>query len=260
MAAGPDGVRRKPRVVLATTTPRVRGMRATARRLLWPSLLTTALLLILFGLGTWQVHRLAWKTALLAQIDEAERATPVPLTETPAQFTKVSAIGTFMPDKTSLYGAEVRDIASGPAMGARMIEPMRRINGEVILIDRGWVPLSRPTPLDEPSGVVTVSGYVRSGDRPGWFSARDDPAARRFFTLDPNAIGAAIGQPDVPPFVLVVLAAHGGTPTTAEHWPDPARHMPRPPNNHLSYAITWYGLALALLAVFIARVRKGSHE
>jgi surfeit locus 1 family protein len=171
----------------------------------------------------------------------------------------VSATGTFLPDKASLYGAEVRDIMSGPAMGARMIEPMRRTNGEVILVDRGWVPTSRPGPLDEPPGVVTVSGYVRVGDRPGWFSAQDDPVRRRFFTLDPKAIGAAIGQPDVPPFVLVVLATAGGAPSTAGHWPDPARHMPRPPNSHLSYAITWYGLALALLAIFIVWARKGSH-
>ena len=43
---------------------------------------------------------------------------------------------------------------------------------------------------------------------------------------------------------------------TIEHWPDPARHLPRPPNNHLSYAITWYGLAVALLAIFVVWVRK----
>jgi surfeit locus 1 family protein len=33
-------------------------------------------------------------------------------------------------------------------------------------------------------------------------------------------------------------------------YPDPAQHLPRPPNNHLSYAITWYGLAAGLLLVF----------
>jgi surfeit locus 1 family protein len=238
-------------------------MRAAVRRLLWPGLMTAVMLAVLLGLGTWQVHRLAWKTDLLARIDRAESVAPVPLTETPAPFTpapftKVSATGVFLPDETALYGAEVRDIGSGPAMGARMIESFRQTNGEVILVDRGWVPLSRPKPVDEPNGTVTVSGYIRFGDRARWFNVSDDPVDRRFFTLDPRAIGAAIGRPDIRPIVLVLLAADNVTTPVAEHWPEPAQHMPRPPNSHLSYAITWYGLAVALLAVFIVWARKGS--
>jgi surfeit locus 1 family protein len=228
------------------------------RRLLGPALMTAGMLIVLLGLGTWQVRRLFWKDALLAQIDSAEASHPIPLPQAPSPFTKVSVTGTFLPDQAALYGALVRTIASGPEMGARMIVPMREANGDVILVDRGWVPLSRPGPVDQPEGTVTVSGYVRFGDSKHWFSAQDDPAARRFFTLDPKAIGDAVGQPNVRPFVLVLLANEpppGGEP---DHWPDPARYLPRPPNNHLSYAITWYGLAVALLAIFIVWARKGS--
>jgi surfeit locus 1 family protein len=142
-------------------------------------------------------------------------------------------------------------------MGAQLIEPMREVNGELILVDRGWVPLSRTEPLDQPTGEVTVSGYIRLGDTQHWFSAADDPLARRFFTLDPRAIGAAIGHPNIRPFVLVALAAGTGSSAVVQHWPEPARHLPRPPNNHLSYAITWYGLAIALLAIFMIWARKG---
>ncbi len=159
--------------------------------------MTAAMLLVLLGLGSWQVKRLFWKQALLAQIAQAEVAEPVPLARieaqgTPSPFMKISARGTFLPDETALYGAEVRDVASGPAMGAQLIEPMREVNGELILVDRGWVPLSRTGPLDQPTGEVTVSGYVRLGDTQHWFSAADDPSTRQFFTLDPRAIGAAI--------------------------------------------------------------------
>jgi surfeit locus 1 family protein len=143
-------------------------------------------------------------------------------------------------------------------MGAQLIEPMREVNGELILVDRGWVPLSRTGPLDQPTGEVTVSGYVRLGDTQHWFSAADDPSARRFFTLDPRAIGAAIGKPDIRPFVLVALGAGSGADAIVKRWPDPARHLPQPPNNHLSYAITWYGLAVALLTIFTIWARKGS--
>jgi surfeit locus 1 family protein len=245
------------------------------RRLLWPSLMTALMLIVLLGLGTWQVRRLIWKEDLLAQIERAEASAPVPLpplaslsgaspstlsplTPSLSPFMKVSATGTFLADSVALYGADVRTIASGPVMGARMIEPLREANGDVILVDRGWVPLSRSAPIDQPSGAFTVSGYIRSGDSASWFSAKDNLVERRFFTLDPKAIGAAIGLPNVPPFVLVVLGTQTGAGPTEEHWPDPARHLPRPPNSHLSYAITWYGLALALLAIFIVWARKGS--
>jgi surfeit locus 1 family protein len=218
--------------------------------------MTAVMLIVLLGLGTWQVKRLFWKEALLAQIDHAEAADPVSLSETPSPFTKVAATGTLLPGESALYGAEVRDIPSGPEMGARMIEPMRETNGDIILIDRGWVPLSRPGPIDQPDGMVTISGYVRFGDRAHWFSATDDPVARRFFTLDPKAIGAAVGQPNVRPFVLVALASRPES--GVNHWPDPARHLPRPPNSHLSYAITWYGLAVALLAIFVVWAMRES--
>jgi surfeit locus 1 family protein len=227
-----------------------------SRRLLWPSLMTAGMLIVLLGLGTWQVRRLFWKEGMLAQIDRAEAADPVPLSPAPSPFTKVSVTGIFLPGETALYGADVRTIPSGPAMGARLIEPMREANGDVILVDRGWVPLSRPGPIDQPEGLVTVAGYLRFGDSVHWFSARDDPAARRFYTLDPKAIGDAIGQPEVRPFVLVALGS--GPDATPNRWPDPARHLPRPPNSHLSYAITWYGLAMALLAIFVVWAKRES--
>jgi surfeit locus 1 family protein len=232
-----------------------------SRRLLWPATMTAAMLIVLLGLGTWQVQRLLWKQALLAQIERAEAAGPVPLAELSAvtPFIKVSVTGTFLPSETALYGADVRDAASGPTMGAQLIEPLREANGDLILVERGWVPLSRSGALDQPASVVTVLGYVRAGDTPGWFSAKDDPAARRFFTLNPAVIGSAIGHPNVRNFVLVALAAGPGSGAIVDRWPDPARHLPRPPNNHLAYAITWYGLAVALLAIFIVWARKESH-
>jgi surfeit locus 1 family protein len=222
--------------------------------------MTAGMLIVLLGLGTWQVKRLFWKQALLAQIDRAEAAAPLPLSQlsSPSPFAKVSVTGTFLAGVTALYGADVRTIGAEPAMGARLIEPMRATSGDVILVDRGWVPLSRPEPIDQPAGTVTISGYVRFGDSPHWFSGKDDLAARRFYTLDPKAIGVAVGQPDVRPFVLVALTSAPGPAMPADRWPDPARYLPRPPNNHLSYAITWYGLAMALLAIFIVWARKGS--
>lgn len=238
-------------------------MTGSYRRLLWPGITTAVTLLVLLSLGSWQVKRLFWKQGLLAQIAQAEAAAPIPLAQIDARgtlspFMKISVTGTFLPNETALYGAEVRDVTSGPAMGAQLIEPMREVNGKLILVDRGWVPLSRTGPLEQPMGEVTVSGYVRFGDTQHWFSAADDPSSRRFYTLNAYAIAAALGLSDIRPFVLVALAASPTPGLIVDHWPDPARHLPRPPNNHLAYVITWYGLAIALLAIFTIWARKGS--
>jgi surfeit locus 1 family protein len=224
---------------------------ARLRRLLWPGLMTVAMLAVLAGLGTWQVERLHWKQGVLAQIARAETAAAVPLPAEPEPFAKVQVTGRLRDDLAASYGAEVRDTPAGTELGTHMIVPLERESGDTILVDRGWAPAKRPQPIARVDGDVTVEGYVRPGDKPGLFSATDNPATREFFTLDPDAIGSALGLQHVAPFVVVAMG-----PPPVERYPDPARHLPRPPNNHLSYAITWYGLAIALVVIFVLWARK----
>ncbi len=227
-------------------------MSRPARSLLVPVVSTAIMLAVLLGLGTWQVRRLEWKRRILAAIAAAEQAPPVPLPPRPAPFAKVELRGALRPDLAALYGAEVRDAPAGPVLGGQLIEPLERPDGPPVLVDLGWLPSDRLHDPALPGGTVTVVGYARPADRPGLFSATDDPKARLFYTLDPPAIGAALGLQQVAPFTLVALG-----PTPPQGWPDPAHALPRPPNNHLQYAITWYGLAVALLVVFVVYVRKG---
>lgn len=226
-------------------------MTGRLRQLLWPGVMATAMLAVLLGLGTWQVERLHWKRGLLAQIARAEAAPAAPIQAEPEPFTKVRLTGRLRSDLSASYSAEVRDTSAGPQLGTRLIVPLERNDGETILVDRGWVPESRPRAIALPNGEVTVEGYVRPGDTAGLFSATDNHATRQFYTLDPGAIGAALGLPRVASFVLVAM----GT-APPERYPDPARHLPQPPNNHLSYAITWYGLAVALVVIFVLWARK----
>ena len=245
-----------------TPTSRRRGL----RRLILPAATTVVMLVVLIGLGIWQVQRLSWKEGVLTQIERAEEGPPVPMpldptpfgpavaTEgsvaippSPLPYSKVSATGRFRPDLSALYGAEVRQTPDGVRMGAQLIMPLERPGSAPLLVDRGWVPLARTQPIDTPQADVTVEGYVRPGESPGPFSVRDDPATRHFFTLDLRAIGAALGLKAVEPFVLVALG-----PQPSDLFPDPARRLPRPPNDHLSYAITWFSLAVALAVIFVA--------
>jgi surfeit locus 1 family protein len=218
------------------------------RRLLGPGVATLAMLAVLIGLGNWQIRRLAWKEALLAEIDHAEASPALPLPPgLPDQFMKIRVAGTWQPG-FALYGADVRDTPTGPQMGGQLLQVLRRPDGPPVLIDRGWVPEDAAASWTA-AGPAGIDGFVRQSERPGWLSATDDSGRRRFYTLDPAAIGAALGVERISPFTVVALGPAGALPA-------PAQALPRPPNDHLSYALTWYGLALVLLAVFFVWSRK----
>ena len=212
---------------------------------------------ILIGLGVWQLQRRDWKAGILAAIDRAESGPAVPLQGVPPPFTKVSVTGTLLP-RMALYGVDVRDDVTGgqPREGAQVIGVLRRDGAPPVVVDLGWMPMDDGAPdprraLAANQGPVTVSGYVRAPDRPGWLSATDDAASGRFYTLDPARIAAWLGVKDAAPFTLIAM----GTPAGANA-PVPAETLPRPPNNHLQYAFTWFGLAAALVAVFVSWAMK----
>ncbi len=203
---------------------------------------------MLVALGVWQVQRLHWKQAILADIDRAEASAPVPLSDVPPRFAKVVAEGVLRPG-AALYGAFVRTAMDGSArMGADRMQVLDTAGGPV-LVDMGWVPTEGAAP-PVASGAARITGYARLAERPHWYSPEDSPGARVFYTLDPRAIGASLGAPAVAPFTLVALGKATDTP------PIPATELPRPPNNHLQYALTWFGLAAALAVVFGVWVTK----
>ncbi len=227
-------------------------MRAgAARRLLVPAVSTVVMLGLLLALGFWQVRRLAWKTDIMDRIAAAELGPAVPLPADPQPFTKVRVEGHFRDDLAALYAAEGRDLRGGPTMGAQLLVPLERPGTDTIIVDRGWVPGNKPPPASPGPGAV--EGFLLPEEHAGMFSATDDLAGRHFFTLDPQAIGAALGLAHVAPFTLVVLGARS---LPADTIPDPARELPRPPNNHLDYALTWFGMAAALLVIFVLHARK----
>ncbi len=209
------------------------------RRLLLPAVSTLVMLAVLLGLGFWQLQRRAWKADLLARIDSAERLPAVPMPAAPDPFAKVSVRGTLRVDLQALYGAEVRV----DTLGAHLIMPLERQGAVPVLVDLGWVPMQRRDALVLPIGAI--EGFVRPAEHAGTFSATDNPEKRLFYTLDPGPIAAAFGLPRVAPFVLVAL---GAAPPGV--FPDPVRTLPRPPDNHLQYALTWFGFAVTLLIIF----------
>ena len=225
--------------------------RSSLRRLIAPGIATAVVVAILIALGVWQLERLAWKRGLLAQIDQAESAPAVTLTDDPPPFSKVSVTGTYR-HPVALYGSEVRDTPQGSRIGAYLLEPLVRPGARPVIVNRGWVPTDTDqAAFVDPLPVARIEGYVRAPDPPGAFTPANDPTTHRFFNLDPAAIGASLGVTDAEPFTVIELRA-----VPLGTYPAPASDLPRPPNDHLSYAITWFSLAIVALATFVIHSRK----
>ena len=229
-----------------------RGPRRFRPQLL-PTLLTLLVLAVLIGLGTWQMQRLAWKEALTATIETRLGGPPAPLAELLAEppaadFRRVRLTGHYLHDRAFAFGT----FARGGEFGARLVTPLRMPAGAVLLVDRGWLPEAllppeRPAEL-LPAGEVTLTAVLRfrGDERALPFTPDNRPVERRWFWWDLPAMAAAVGD-DLLPVVAVLDAPDGPGPLPRV---EPVRFELA--NNHLGYAMTWYGLALGLLAVYVA--------
>lgn len=213
---------------------------------------TLAALVLLLGLGTWQLQRLAWKEGLIAHIHAQMAAAPVPLPAAMADpakydFRAVTVTGTLHPDREMRLVAQTRD----GEVGDRIVEPLVRADGGTVLVVRGWVPAGRADPVSrpgsEPAGTVTIAGVARVPAPRGWMQPENQPAANQWFWFDLDAMARAAGVASVAPLVVYQAA---GAPGQLPIGGPPIVDLP---NNHLQYALTWYGLALALVVIFVLR-------
>ncbi|NVD40547.1 SURF1 family protein [Ensifer sp. HO-A22] len=226
--------------------------------------LTVALSVLMaafIALGTWQVKRLFWKLDLIARVDARVLAEPVPApaqSEWPGisadkdEYRRVTAMGVFAHDKEALVQAVTERGA-----GFWVLTPMVVDDHTTILINRGFVPADRRDAAARPGsqlpGAGRVTGLLRMTEPDGGFLRSNDPATRRWYSRDVDAIARAQGLVDVAPYFIDADATPnpGGLPVgglTVVNFR----------NSHLVYAATWYVLALMSAAgiVVVRRVRR----
>ena len=211
-------------------------------------------LAVLVGLGTWQVQRLAWKEALLATIDARIHADPLPLDEVASRYPEIEYVPVTATGRFD-HAAERHVFTTWEGeSGYDVFTPLLLGENRAVLVNRGFVPFDRKDPATradgQVGGEVTVTGLARRGlaEKPSWVVPDNDPAKNVFYWKDVRAMRETSGLDpaiDVLPFVVDAGDAvnPGGLPVGGTTLIDL-------PNNHLQYAVTWYGLALALCGVF----------
>lgn len=232
------------------------------RRRSWLGLFVPAVLAfaLLIGLGVWQLQRKAWKEGLIADLT-ARLAVPAQalpparlwprLDQAQDEYRPVKFTAVFDNSHEALVYASAtafRPDVSGP--GYWVFTPARLADGGTVIVNRGFVPDSRKDPKSrlegQVSGPVDIMGAMRWPDSRHWFTPGDDPAHNLWFARDPASIAAAKGLGPVAPFYVEQAA-----PAPPGGLPQPGKLIVSLPDNHLQYALTWFGMAAVLAGIFV---------
>jgi Uncharacterized conserved protein len=246
-------VRRQERARILSTDSKPR-----ARGTLLLVILSIPVLILLLTLGTWQVHRLHWKEGLIQRIHERMAEKPVPLQTIAGmyadgqdiEYRPVTLSGSFIHEGERHYFATWEGRS-----GYFVHTPVDLGNGRYILVNRGFVPFDRKDPATrqegQVQGIVTIGGIARlpETEKPSFLVPDNDVAQNIFYWRDIPTMARTAGLPADKVYPFFVDADNqpnpGGLPVGGVTRIDF-------PNRHLEYAVTWYGLAFALIAVLAA--------
>jgi surfeit locus 1 family protein len=234
-----------------------------------PTVFVLAAVVTFVALGNWQVERKAWKEALIGTLDQRLSASPTPLPpralwarldRSDNEFRRVRFSAAFVPGTEALVftsGSALRSDMPGP--GYWVFALARVADGSLVAINRGFVPEDRKDPRTRAAhdlvGDIDMTGVMRWPESRGYFAPADDPGRNLWFVRDHLAIAAAKGWRErwgeVAPFFIDLE-----TPMPPSGWPHPGALKVSIRNEHLQYAVTWYGLAGSLTIMFVVWLRN----
>ncbi len=242
-----------------------------AAGLLWPGLMTALMLPVLIGLGTWQWQRKVWKEVLIAKVEARPKAEPQSYIAALNEFVKTGDVEYLRVRVTGEFDHRVERHYYAPtekSQGWHVYTLFRPDGGFPVFVNRGWVPDTLKDPAKRAEGLLTgkqtVTGLVRLDEHENLFSAPSDPKGNRWYTRDTWAMRwGAEGPPPPDKLALMKIEAYAPFSIDAEAepgnpggWPKGGTTQFNIPNRHLEYVVTWYGLALTLIVVFVLFARQ----
>ena len=209
--------------------------------------------LLLVGLGLWQMIRHAETLAVLAHIEHQITAPAVTLPSEindPAAFDyrHVTVTGHLLNERELYLNARSR--YGNP--GLEVLTPLvREDGGGIVLINRGWIPIERRSPgtrsRGQPWNKITIDGVARRPPEPGWFPQDNHPERNDWRFIDPPAMAAAAGVAATPAPMIVEAGPsynQGGLPVGGQTVIPVA-------GTSVWYALLCFGLAALVILVYI---------
>lgn len=206
------------------------------------------------ALGVWQVERLGWKENLIKNANERIHLAPIAaptksewgkVTYDNDEYRPVTLTGRFLNDKEVLVTA-----VADEDTGYWVLTPMETEDGAITFINRGFVPMDKRDQQSRKAGIIdgetTVTGLLRMSEGGGFFPRKNNPDSNLWYTRQLPAMAKKVGLDDVAPYFIDAdrTPNKGGLPIGG-------LTVVSFPNNHLSYAITWFTLAAGVFAASI---------
>lgn len=221
------------------------------RRLIFPFVLGFVGAAFLVGLGVWQLQRLEWKTAKLAQIEAKIAASPVAL---PDHVTAKDDIYLPVTVQGRLLGPEALVLTGLNEAGAgyRVIAAFEVAGtARKIMVDLGFV-ADADREFARPMGLLTITGNLNWPAEKDSYTPEPDLAKNVWFARDVDLMAPKLGTESI------MLVANKVDPMIPAVSPLPV-NTKSIPNDHLNYAITWFSLAvvwLGMTALLVWRIRR----
>jgi surfeit locus 1 family protein len=220
--------------------------------------------LILIGLGAWQWQRRGEKATFIAALSAADTASPLSYAQS-RMWDRVRITGRYLHEKTVHIHSSQPESGFGVYVMTPLAYPLCAESapcGEgIILINRGFVPITPGQPMPviaTPEGAVMLTGIRRPAEREGLFPPYNTPAKGQYFHRDTRQMATQL-QLGITGDDFIDRLDEAGDPRLPKGLAIKAL-VATIPNNHLSYALTWWGLALAnigVAGVFMFGRRRG---
>lgn len=228
-----------------------------------PTLITLVGVGMMFALGVWQLQRLEWKQNIISQVEEGMQEAPITHLftdkdmQTAMEFRRVKLAGMFSYNEAHITPRYFRG-----KLGYGVLTPFlfgsagNFSESTYILVDRGWIPAEEKSKFEALAkqaaaheGVV-IEGILRRPLGKGWFTPNNDPEKNLWFWMDMPALEKALGAKLQPMIVQMVGEQK------RDVYPIPSDGKIKLRNDHLGYAITWFLIAIAGVAIFLVYHRN----
>jgi cytochrome oxidase assembly protein ShyY1 len=223
---------------------------------------TLVMIAVLIGLGVWQLQRRTEKHALIAVLSErlAEKPSALPnpsdwaaLSPDKDEFRLVSFSATYESRPDAMVYTFASAVRPDVGVGTWAFLPARLPDGGTVVINAGFVPNTVQDRSQQDRAVsplvtgqpVAMTGYLRFPEKAGLLTPSPTRDKRLWFSRDIGAMAQTLGWENVAPFYIDLE-----TPVPASGIPKPGPLDVHLKDDHLQYAITWFGLAAAVMFAF----------
>ena len=199
---------------------------------------------IVLSLGTWQVFRLDLKNNLISNLENNLKKNFVSFNiDIDQEYTKVLLKKKDSKSKIFLYHLNKGEI------GFKVIVPYEVNSSLIVLVDKGWVRkdkinLIKNTLLNDD----VIVGYTKKITKKNLFTPNNSIKEDFLYSIDVDSLKKSLNK-NIYPLLII---------QTSKINKDiiPNEYEVRIPNNHLQYAITWYGLAIVTIIFFLYYRKK----